>query len=105
MLIYYDHTVHMSDCEGFGTLLMATDTSNALLDPVLYGAYVHSVILCERAAELLRPPYERDRAQLEYKLTVCGGLHWAGLQAPGGTLAAIYITLRRYFTTPHPTHD
>ena len=37
MLIYYDHTVHMSHWEGFGTLLMATDTSNALLDPVLYG--------------------------------------------------------------------
>ena len=29
----------MSHWEGFGTLLMATDTSNALLDPVLYGAY------------------------------------------------------------------
>jgi hypothetical protein len=27
-------------------------------------------------------------------------LHWAGLQAPGGTLAAIYITLRRYLPTP-----
>ena len=27
-------------------------------------------------------------------------LHWAGLQAPGGTLAAIYVTLRRYLPTP-----
>ena len=36
MLVYYDHAVHMSHWEGFGTLLMATDTSNALLDPVLY---------------------------------------------------------------------
>ena len=29
----------MSHWEGFRTLLMVTDTSNALRDPVLYGAY------------------------------------------------------------------
>ena len=38
----------------------------------------------------------RYRPRLEYKLIPCGFLHWGGLQAPGGTLAAIYITLRRY---------
>ena len=37
--ISYAHTVHMSLWEDFGTLLMATDTSNALPDPVLYGTY------------------------------------------------------------------
>jgi hypothetical protein len=33
----------MSHWEGFGTLLMATDTSNALPDPVLYVGEVHTV--------------------------------------------------------------
>ena len=53
MLIYYDHTVHMSHWEGFGTLLMATDTSNALLDPVLYGAYTvcSAILLLHRKME------------------------------------------------------
>jgi hypothetical protein len=55
-------------------------------------------LICEPL--LLRPPYERYRAQLEYKLTLGSCLHWAGLQAPGGALAAIYITLRRYLPTP-----
>ena len=50
-------------------------------------------LICEPL--LLRPPYGRYREQLEYTLIPCGFLHWAGLQAPGGTLAAIYITLRR----------
>ena len=36
------------------------------------------------------------RPRLEYKLIPCGFLHWGGLQAPGGTIAAIYITQRRY---------
>ena len=39
-------------------------------------------LICEPL--LLRPPYERYRAQLEYTLTLCVFLHWAGLQqAPG----------------------
>jgi hypothetical protein len=38
----------------------------------------------------------RYRPRLEYKLMPCGFLHWGGLQAPRGTLAAIYITQRRY---------
>ena len=46
--------------------------------------------------------YERYRAQLEYKLTLCGdfALGW-----PPGTRRGlgcyIYITLRRYLPTPH----
>ena len=65
------------------------------------GYFAVLYLICEPL--LLRPLYERYRAQLEYKLTLCNFLHWADLQAPGGTLAAIYITLRRYFTTPpHP---
>ena len=35
----YDHTVHISIWEGFGTLLVANGTSDVLLDPVLYGGY------------------------------------------------------------------
>ena len=51
---------------------------------------------------LLRQRCERYRSRQEFKLIPCGFLHWAGLQEPRGTLAAIYITLRRYLPTPHP---
>ena len=45
---------------------------------------------------LRRARCEQYLQRLEYTLTPCGFLHWGGLQAPGGTLAAIRITLRRY---------
>ena len=51
---------------------------------------------------LLRPPY----GQLEYTLMPCVFLHWAGLQAPGVTLPAIYMRYHsenREDTYPHPT--
>ena len=45
---------------------------------------------------------ERYRSRLEYKLIPCGFLHWDGLQAPGGSLATINITLRRYLPIRPP---
>ena len=52
---------------------------------------------------------ERYRSRLEYKLIPCGFLHWDGLQASGGSLATVNITLRRYLTirpppTPQPSY-
>ena len=41
----------MSHWEGFGTLLMVTDTSNALPDPVLYGAYTVCQVITKLMAQ------------------------------------------------------
>ena len=43
------------------------------------------------------------RPRIEYKLIPCGVLHWGAgdLQAPKGTLTAIYTTLRRYLLIRH----
>ena len=79
MLICYDHTVHMSHWEGFGTLLVATDNSNALPDPVLYGAYTVCIspriaghpstdvcVLCDDASCTLSYPKSSEVCHVPY---------------------------------------
>ena len=62
---------------------------------VLYILYVSRYCCAHRMNDIVHS------LSISSLLTLCSVLHWAGLQAPGGTLAAaIYITLRRYYTTP-----